>query len=82
MPSPASIDRNELTLAINEVETACDISIAMEADRVYGLNAKEAGRVLEQVQAAVALWRGGSNPAEYSNGGTRPDEPGISDSIT
>ena len=29
----------------------------MEAGRDHGLNAKEAGRVLEQVQAIVALWR-------------------------
>jgi serine/threonine-protein kinase HipA len=28
-----SVDRQELTLAINEVETACDVSIAMEASR-------------------------------------------------
>ena len=33
-----SIDRQELMLAINEMETACDVSIAMEASREYGLN--------------------------------------------
>jgi serine/threonine-protein kinase HipA len=52
-----SIDRQELTLAINEVETACDISIAMEACKDYGLNPERAGDVLKQVQAAVAGWR-------------------------
>jgi serine/threonine-protein kinase HipA len=52
-----SIERGELTLAINELETACDISIAMEASHDYGLNAQDAGRVLEQVQAGVAPWR-------------------------
>lgn len=31
-----SIDREELTLAINEVETACDVAIAMDAHRDYG----------------------------------------------
>jgi serine/threonine-protein kinase HipA len=52
-----SVDRQELTLAINEVETACDISIAMEASRDYGLSGREAGDVLKQVQDAVASWR-------------------------
>ena len=52
-----SIDRQELTLAINEVETACDVSIAMEACQDYGLNAQQAGKVLKQVQAAVVGWR-------------------------
>lgn len=52
-----SVDRQDLTLAINEVETACDVSVAMEAARDYGLSAREAGDVLKQVQAAVAGWR-------------------------
>jgi hypothetical protein len=34
----SSVDRQELTLAINEVETACDVSIAIEASQDYGLN--------------------------------------------
>jgi serine/threonine-protein kinase HipA len=52
-----SIDRQELMLAINEMETACDVSIAMEASRDYGLNAREAADVLTQVRNAVAGWR-------------------------
>jgi serine/threonine-protein kinase HipA len=52
-----SVDRRELTLAINEVETACDVSIAMEASRDYGLSAREASDGLRQVQDAVARWR-------------------------
>jgi serine/threonine-protein kinase HipA len=52
-----SVDRQELTLAINEVETACDVSIAMEASQDYGLNPREAADVLKQVQDAVAGWR-------------------------
>jgi serine/threonine-protein kinase HipA len=52
-----SIDRNELTLAINEVETTCDVSIAMEASRDYGLNPNEADVVLKAVQEAVRSWR-------------------------
>jgi serine/threonine-protein kinase HipA len=52
-----SLDRQELTLAINEVETACDVSIAMDACQDYGLNPQQAGHVLKQVQAAVDGWR-------------------------
>ena len=52
-----SIDRQELTLAINEVETACDVSIAMEAYEDYGLSTREAADVLTQVRNAVASWQ-------------------------
>jgi len=52
-----SVDRQELTLAINEVETACDVSIAMEASQDYGLNPREAADLLKQLQDAVAGWR-------------------------
>ncbi len=52
-----SVDRQELTLAINEEETACDVSIAMEASQDYGLNPREAAEVLKQVQEAFAGWR-------------------------
>ena len=52
-----SIDRQELMLAINEMETACEVSIAMEASREYGLNVREAADVLTQVRNAVAGWR-------------------------
>ena len=52
-----SIDRQELTLAINEVETACDVSIAMDAAKDYGLTTKDADTVLKETQAAVAGWR-------------------------
>ena len=52
-----SVERRELTLAINEVETACDVSIAMDARKDYGLSAQEADNVLLRVQAAVSKWR-------------------------
>jgi serine/threonine-protein kinase HipA len=52
-----SIDRDELTLAINEVETTCDVSIAMDASREYGLNPREAADVLKEVQEAARGWR-------------------------
>jgi serine/threonine-protein kinase HipA len=56
-----SIDRTELTLAINEVETACDVSVAMDAHRDYGLTVQQADRVLLQVQTAVHGWRTEAN---------------------
>lgn len=52
-----SIERTELTLAISEVETVCDVSIAMDASKSYGLKAQDADCVLKQVQVAVAGWR-------------------------
>ena len=52
-----SIERRELSLAINEVETACDVSIAMDACRDYGLTVADAVRVLTDVRAAAAEWR-------------------------
>jgi serine/threonine-protein kinase HipA len=56
-----STDRTELTLAINEVETACDVSVAMEASRDYGLAAQQASRVLDDVRRAVQNWRDEAN---------------------
>ncbi len=56
-----SIDRTELTLAINEVETACDVAIAMDAYKDYGLTTQQADNALQQVQAAVHGWRNEAN---------------------
>jgi serine/threonine-protein kinase HipA len=56
-----SIDRTDLSLAINEVETACDVSIAIDAHKDYGLSRTEGARVLNQVRAAVATWREEAN---------------------
>ena len=52
-----SVERNELSLAINEVETTCDVSIAMEASSGYGLSKAEAEGVIKAVKAAVSFWR-------------------------
>jgi serine/threonine-protein kinase HipA len=52
-----SIERRELSLAINEIETACDVSIAMDACQAYGLTPQAANQVLRQVQTAIAPWR-------------------------
>jgi serine/threonine-protein kinase HipA len=53
-----SIERRELSLAINEVETACDVAIAMDACQDYGLRRQEASQVVKQVRAAVKQWQG------------------------
>ena len=52
-----SIERRDLSLAINEVETACDVAIAMDAAGYYGLSSENAVRVLKEVRGAVMKWR-------------------------
>lgn len=52
-----SIERNELTLAINEVETACDVSIAMAAHADYGVSKAEAEQIIARTTRVVAQWR-------------------------
>lgn len=53
-PNP---ERHELSLAINEVDASCDVSVAMDACTDYGLNQQEAGRELAAVRTAVGHWR-------------------------
>lgn len=52
-----SIDGNELTLAINEVNTTCDVEIALEAHQFYGLTTREAKAIVSENRKAVAEWR-------------------------
>jgi serine/threonine-protein kinase HipA len=52
-----ALDRNDLTLAINEVETTCDVAIALEAHRAYGLAAAEAKAIVSRTREAVSGWR-------------------------
>ncbi|MGA8029496.1 MAG: hypothetical protein WB992_20330 [Bryobacteraceae bacterium] len=52
-----SSEGTELSLAINEVETICDVSVALEAHADYGLSKAEADEIVETVSAAVASWR-------------------------
>ncbi len=52
-----SNDRNELSLAINEVDTACDVSIALDARADYGLSKIEADDILARSVSVVASWR-------------------------
>ncbi len=52
-----STESSDLSLAINEVETHCDVSIAFEACSDYGLPREDAARIVDEVRAAVASWR-------------------------
>jgi len=52
-----TVDRNQLSLAIGEVETACDVSVAMNAYKSYRISAAQADAALKSVEAAVATWR-------------------------
>ncbi|MGD0617951.1 MAG: HipA domain-containing protein [Bryobacteraceae bacterium] len=52
-----SNDRNELSLAINEVDTTCDVSIALEAAADYGLSKSEVDETVARATAAVTSWR-------------------------
>ena len=56
-----SVDRNELSLAIDETESTCDISVAMNAYKTYGISSAEADAALESVEEAVAGWRTEAN---------------------
>ncbi len=52
-----SIEGRDLSLAVNEVETHCDVSIALEACSDYGLSHKDAARIVDEVREAVGFWR-------------------------
>ena len=52
-----SIEREELTLAINEADTTCDVEIALDAHASYGLSKVEAQKIVKKTAAAAALWR-------------------------
>jgi serine/threonine-protein kinase HipA len=56
-----SVDRNELSLAIDETETTCDISVAMNAYKTYGISAAQAAAALKSIETAVATWRTEAN---------------------
>ena len=61
-------DRNELTLAINEVDTTCDVAIALEAHSEYGLSKSEAGEIIAKATKAVTSWRREATRAGISKG--------------
>ncbi len=52
-----SNENRDLSLAINEVETGCDVAIALEACGDYGLSRDAAVRIAGEVREAVGRWR-------------------------
>ena len=52
-----STERDELSLAINEVDSACDVSIALEAHADYGMSKTEAEEIVVRTTREVAKWR-------------------------
>ena len=52
-----SIESRDLSLAINELETHCDLSIALSACGDYGLTQHEATQIADEVRKAVRSWR-------------------------
>lgn len=52
-----SIERDELSLAINEIDATCDVSIALEAHVDYGVSKTEAEQIIARTTRAVAEWR-------------------------
>lgn len=52
-----TVDRRELSLAIDETDTTCDVSVAMNAHKTYGISAVQADVVLKSIDAAVSTWR-------------------------
>jgi serine/threonine-protein kinase HipA len=52
-----TVDRSELSLAIDETETSRDVSVAMNAYKSYGISATLADAALKSIEAAVATWR-------------------------
>jgi hypothetical protein len=51
------VESDDLTLAINETETMCDVEIARAAHKMYALTLKEANGIIADVEAAVKTWR-------------------------
>jgi serine/threonine-protein kinase HipA len=52
-----SVDRDDLTLAINETDTTCDVEIARAAHKMYSLSLKEADKCIAEVLSVVKTWR-------------------------
>jgi serine/threonine-protein kinase HipA len=52
-----SVDRNHLSLAIDETDTTCDVAVAMNTYKSYGISSAQAGAALQAIEAAVADWR-------------------------
>lgn len=52
-----SIERDVLSLAIDEVAAECNVEIALEAHKSYGLTAVQAQAIIGTARKSVATWR-------------------------
>jgi serine/threonine-protein kinase HipA len=52
-----SVGRNELSLAIDETDTVCDVSAAMNAYKSYGITTAQANEARKAIEAAVSGWQ-------------------------
>ena len=52
-----TIARNNPSLAINEIETACDVAIAIDSCKAYGISTRHADVLLQRVRAVVSEWQ-------------------------
>ena len=52
-----SVDRDELTLTIDETQSLCDIEVVRSAHTFYELSLAAADAIITEVQGAVATWK-------------------------
>ena len=52
-----SVDREDLTLAINETETTCDLEVVRSAHEHYSLTLQSADELIARVRTFVTTWR-------------------------
>lgn len=52
-----NLERRELSIAIDEVNAACDVDIALRAASSYEQSAKQAARIVNEVRTAIGNWR-------------------------
>ena len=52
-----SVNRRELSLAIDETDSTCDVPIAMSAHRTFGISTAQANAALQSLELAVGKWR-------------------------
>ena len=61
-------ERRELSIAIDEVNAACEVEIALKAAADYGLRAAQAADIVKEVSEAVSAWRDEARILEIPRG--------------
>ncbi len=64
-PNP---ERRELSIAVDEVNAACEVDVALRAASCYGPNAAQAARIVTEVRTAVTNWRQEAERAGIARG--------------